>query len=299
LDVLGEGVEELALEGGISLGSTEIWWTHPDKLEVQSFQTYGNGTKANHRVACAVRPEGQAHASLTEVRFHGSQLVARTCHPDIALGSLVQDPSGNTFIVDTIEHWIRESGGYDNRVTAVAPLGWGRRRELVPQGTIGPFVAFVTHVDDPQHQGRIRVRLAEDRGRIASPWIARAQPYTGSDTGFHWVPEIDDPVAVIADSSAPESLLCLGALRGPRQQVPELLRHGQNVLKGFATKELALVFDEQARRIVLRTPEATISLDGQGIVTINGKQIVADASAAAKVLGGDTLDLDGKQIRIG
>jgi uncharacterized protein involved in type VI secretion and phage assembly len=63
--------------------------------------------------------------------------------------------------------------------------------------TYGVVIALVSDVDDPDQQGRIKLRfpwLPSDETR--SGWVPIVRPLAGHDRGFHYQPEVDDEALV-------------------------------------------------------------------------------------------------------
>lgn len=77
----------------------------------------------------------------------------------------------------------------------------------------GVVVGVVTDVDDPDEQGRVRLRfpwLAED-GAI-SGWAPIARPMSGKDRGYFYQPELDDEALVAFEQGDVAHPMVLGFL---------------------------------------------------------------------------------------
>ena len=67
--------------------------------------------------------------------------------------------------VEWVEHRFERGVSYLNTARGVARERWGASSWLPPRGMLGSLQAEVTHNDDPNHLGRIRVRLSDDPER--------------------------------------------------------------------------------------------------------------------------------------
>ena len=64
---------------------------------------------------------------------------------------------------------------------------------------------------DPENLGRIRVQFPW-QPTAYSPWIRIAQPHSGANKGFHFIPELGEEVMVGFEGSNVEMPFVMGSL---------------------------------------------------------------------------------------
>jgi uncharacterized protein involved in type VI secretion and phage assembly len=165
---------------------------------------------------------------------------------------------------------------------------------------IGPFQAIVADTRDPERLGRLRVTLAEDPERRASHWIPWLAPSAGNAIGSHWLPDRGQLVTVVAMRAAPENLIAIGAHRGADTRARDAWDSPDNTIKALAFRNgIEIVVDEERQELVLRTGAASLSLNGQGQVRINGRELKAGLDGPVDVKAAGVLTMDGSRIEIG
>lgn len=60
----------------------------------------------------------------------------------------------------------------------------------------GVTIGLVTSLDDPEEQGRIKLRFPWLADQADSGWAPIARPMAGKDRGFYYMPEVDDEALV-------------------------------------------------------------------------------------------------------
>ena len=145
--------------------------------------------------------------------------------------------------------------------------------EREDRGGRGVVVGIVTNNDDPQGQGRVKVKLpwlAEDE---ESTWARIASPMAGQDRGFYFLPEVNDEVLLAFEHGDIHRPYILGALWNGRDSPPEA---NSTVLNGSG---------QVVQRIIRSRAGHTIILDdtsGGGGITIEdsaGNKIVIDSGS--------------------
>ncbi|HZI18153.1 MAG TPA: phage baseplate assembly protein V [Pyrinomonadaceae bacterium] len=163
----------------------------------------------------------------------------------------------------------------------------------------GSYVALVTDISDPQHQGRVRVRLPwmpDDSGAGYEAWARLATLMAGADRGTWFVPDVGDEVLVTFEAGDPRRPFVVGALWNGSDSPPERMDGaGNNYKKSIVSRAgVRVTLDDTDGQVslTLETPQQSIELkDGGRSVEIkdaNGNSIKLDASgvtitAAAKV----------------
>jgi uncharacterized protein involved in type VI secretion and phage assembly len=241
--------------------------------------------------ALLVRGNGAAGAHA------GGEIRAVTHRADLRPGDDVEilvEQASLRGVVEAVHHRMAANGSHESRLVAVdrERLGLQRGAPCV-MATVGPFQAAVTHNDDPEHLGRVRVVLSEDAARRPTSWIPIVEPYAGHGTGTYLVPEVGDLVTVVADATAPESLLCLGSLRGREQRVPNHWSSRDNSVKVIEVRRgYGLAVDEARGTLRLYTPGAAIELRGDGRLDLR-------ASSEISIVAERHVELDAPRIDVG
>ena len=204
-------------------------------------------------------------------------------------------------MVDDIEHAIHSQGSYANVLHGVFPQRWGMRTGVPRTGAMRLLQGTVSHNDDPRGEGRIRVVLAEDAAQRPTPWVAVAQPSSGNGIGWHWIPEVGELVVVVADEGSPESLLCLGSVRGSSQKIADPWRSQGNDVKALTTRNgPAVVFDDRSGSLRLTTRGgAALELAPDGVVRLSGQKLEIDMKNEVSIEARSKVAVDAARIDLG
>lgn len=157
-----------------------------------------------------------------------------------------------------------------------------------PSGRLfGVYTGVVVDVQDPDGQGRVKVRLpwvGENDGQQATAWARLATLMAGGDRGTWFVPAVDDEVLVAFVAGDPRHPVVTGALWNGRDAPPESM-DADNTRRTIQTRTgHVLRFDEAA---------------GGGkieLLTAGGHRLVLDDAAGGTITvahsGGSTLEMD-------
>ena len=177
-------------------------------------------------------------------------------------------------------------------VDARAASGWGGR-------WYGVAPAVVSAINDPDGQGRIKVKLPwspDSGGEGYEAWARLATLFAGRDRGSWFLPELGDEVLVAFEQGDPRRPYVLGGLWNGQDHPPAALAGGANTLKVIKSRRgvtVTLDDSEGQERLKLETPGGqSITLkDGPGSIEIsdsNGNTMKFEAAgititATAKV----------------
>ncbi len=127
-----------------------------------------------------------------------------------------------------------------------------------------PQPATVVDNEDADGLARVKVRMAWQADGETSPWISVMVPQAGSETGFRFLPELDNEVMVDFIGQNVERPFVVGALYTERNQ--SSIAHGSNNQKLIGTRSgCRIVFDDDAGSIKLTDKAGSyILLDGSG-----------------------------------
>ncbi|WP_028046737.1 type VI secretion system tip protein VgrG [Cellulomonas sp. URHE0023] len=272
---------------------------HGGKLSEPELQAWADGLLLKGRLAKVrgrVRFQGFAGVSAGDVvevagigeRLAGRQLVAGVRHSfsdgnwetDVSFG-LSPEPYAVTYPV------------------TATPAGG-----LVPSVN-GLQIGIVTALNDPDGEGRIKVRMPLVSTSQDGVWARLATLDAGDGRGTYFRPEVDDEVVVGFFDSDPRFPVVLGQVHSTAKPAPEAATDA-NDRKGYVSRsKLKLAFDDDKKLVVLETPAgnrlslsedgkkvvledqngSSITLDDGGITLKSAKDITLKASGDVKVEG--------------
>ena len=163
----------------------------------------------------------------------------------------------------------------------------------------GVYPAIVSDIDDPDGQGRVKIRLPwlPDDGGGYNVWARIATLMAGANRGSWFIPDVDDEVLVAFEAGDPRRPYVVGALWNGQDTPPESMDGaGDNFIKSITSRNgVKLTLDDRdgQEKLILQTPggQRITMQDGPGQVEIrdsNGNSITLATSgvsvvAAAKV----------------
>jgi phage protein D/phage baseplate assembly protein gpV len=119
----------------------------------------------------------------------------------------VAGPLSGRYVLTSVDHTFDSVKGFVSTISSEPPLS--RTRKNAPIAALG----IVTHVNDPEGFGRIRVRLPTYRD-IETDWMGVVTPGAGLGKGLLALPDVDDTVLVLLPSGDPANGVVLGGLYG-------------------------------------------------------------------------------------
>lgn len=163
----------------------------------------------------------------------------------------------------------------------------------------GVYPAVVTDLNDPEGQGRVRIRLPwspDDSGGYEA-WARLATLMGGNNRGSWFVPDLDDEVLVVFQAGDTRWPFVIGGLWNGVDTPPEQMdASGNNDIKSLRSRNgVKVTLDDASgqERLILETPGGQqVSLtDGPGVVELrdsNGNTVTLESSgitlsASAKV----------------
>lgn len=141
----------------------------------------------------------------------------------------------------------------------------------------GVYPAEVKQINDPDQQGRVRVRLpwAPDNGNGGyEVWARLAVPMAGQNRGTWFIPDVGDEVLVMFEGGDPRRPYVIGALWNGRDAPPETMDDAENnYLKTIASRRnirITLDDTEGQETVTIQTPggQTIILKDGPGSIEI-------------------------------
>ena len=157
-----------------------------------------------------------------------------------------------------------------------------------PGGWNAMYPATVVDNQDPDHQGRVKVRLPwspdTGSGRFEA-WARLTTLMAGPGRGTWFVPDEGDEVIVSFQAGDPRHPIVLGALWNGEDDPPERMADGNHVRTILTRKGIRLTFDDTDGdvHLLLETPggqSVRLSDTGTNVVVTdaNGNEIALEAS---------------------
>ncbi|MFM7470852.1 MAG: phage baseplate assembly protein V [Nodosilinea sp.] len=159
----------------------------------------------------------------------------------------------------------------------------------------GVYVGLVTDVQDPDGQGRVRVRLpwtTDPEGEAFEIWARVATLMAGSDRGTWFIPEPDDEVILAFEGGCPWSPIVVGAVWNGVDTPPESMGNNNNIRSITSRSGIRVTFDDTdggvqftietpgGQKVVCADTPATIDMTDS-----NGNQVTLDASGVTVTNG--------------
>jgi uncharacterized protein involved in type VI secretion and phage assembly len=147
--------------------------------------------------------------ALSEVTFHG----VADGDPRLRAGARIK-VSGlaskftGTYVVTEVKHRIDEAGGFTSEISTAAREPRPRPRAAITTP------AVVTHVNDPDGLGRVKVSLPT-YGDVETGWMGVLGLGAGRGKGLVMLPDVGDEVLLLLAHEDPEQGIVLGGLYGP------------------------------------------------------------------------------------
>lgn len=149
----------------------------------------------------------------------------------------------------------------------------------------GPVVGIVTNINDPEKQGKIKVKfpwLADDQ---ESHWARIATPMAGKARGFHFLPEVNDEVLVMFEHGDMRRPIIIGSLWNGKDDppVPPALPRGRDdqILKGGASVKQRLIKSTVGNMLIFNDDDSN---PGVYMVGKSGAFIMIDDKSGDEII---------------
>lgn len=153
-----------------------------------------------------------------------------------------------------------------------------------PYHWYGLYPAVVTDNQDPDGQGRVKVKLpwSPDGSDAYDTWARLATTMAGGDRGTWFVPDVDDEVLIGFGGGDPDHPYVVGALWNGKDDPPRSMDADNNVKAIVSRKDIRIVLDDTDAAVTL-----TLSTPGGRTITL------ADAGRSLKLEdgGGNSVEL--------
>lgn len=178
----------------------------------------------------------------------------------------------------------------------------------------GVYPALVVDVQDPDNQGRVRVRLPwspDPQESTYEIWARLAALMAGNNRGTWFVPDVDDEVLIAFEAGNPRRPYVVGALWNGSDAPPETMDANNNLKTILSRAGIRITMDDSdgAVKLTLATPgnNSVVLDDGQMAITVSdsaGNSIKLDSSgitvtASAKVtLNAATMEISAGMVTV-
>jgi phage baseplate assembly protein gpV len=184
--------------------------------EIDSSEVGGSGERTiiDELVSDDAQAEWIAQAELDlryarEVVLHGVAEGDQKLQPGaiVSVENVAADVAGR-YVLTSVDHVFDSVGGYVSKISSEPPpANTPRQREAIA------VLGVVTHVNDPEGYGRIRVKLPTYRD-IETDWMGVVTPGAGLGKGLLALPDVGDTVLVLLPKGDPANGVVLGGLYG-------------------------------------------------------------------------------------
>lgn len=193
----------------------------------------------------------------------------------------------------------------------------------------GVVVGIVTNNEDPEDQGRVKVKFPWLSDEDESHWARVVTPMAGNERGIYFLPEVEDEVLVAFLHGDIRFPYIVGALWNGKDLPPENNSDGKNnirviksrsghviTLNDEAGKERieiidkseknSIIFDTENNTITITTDKDIILSASKGTIKLEAQKIEMNSSAETKIEAGagmevkasTTMNIEGKTVNI-
>ena len=178
----------------------------------------------------------------------------------------------------------------------------------------GVMVGVVTNNQDPDGQGRVKVRFPWLSDADESQWARIAAPMAGKERGMYFLPEVDDEVLVAFEHGDVRFPYVLGALWNGQDAPPTTNDDGKNHLRVIKSRsghiirlndedgkeKIEIVDKSEKNSIIFDTAQNTITITTDkditltaphGTITLDAQKIALKSSADSKIEAGAGMDV--------
>jgi phage baseplate assembly protein V len=191
------------------------------------------------------------------------------------------------------------------------PIATESRSRSTDQRYYGVAEAIVTDVNDPEQEGRVKLKYPWFDDNTVSDWARVRQLYAGPGYGTFFIPEVDDEVLVAFVHGDMKMPIVLGGLYNGSDKPsmfrddstdPKLIRTkgGQQILLDDSSgKEKIQIVDKEGNVIEIDAVAKTITIEADSNVTIRSKSgnVTVEASGTLE-LKGQTVNVTGSTINL-
>lgn len=178
----------------------------------------------------------------------------------------------------------------------------------------GVALAVVTNNEDPDAQGRIKVKYPWRNIEDESFWARCTTPMAGGDRGVYFLPEVGDEVLVAFENGDIDYPVIIGSLWSGRMKPPETNSDGKNNRRLLKSRSgHLLIFDDTDgserievidksgnNKVTIDTSGRTITIESdgdielkapKGKISLDAAEISLKSQTATKIEAGAKMDV--------
>ncbi len=246
-------------------------------------------------------------------------------NPAIIAGAAVEISAvgvrfSGTYFVTSAHHTYNAKAGYGTEFSVSGHRAATLLNILAPEEphttTTGLIIGIVTDNQDPEKQGRVKVKFPALSSDHASNWARVVSPGGGAGRGFQFLPEVNDEVLVGFEHGDVQYPYVLGGLwngrDAPSKGSDQAIKGGkveQRVIRSRSGHMITLddsdsgsgitIEDKSGNKIVFDTQKNDISISVQGNLSLKAdRNISLEASGQIEIKAGATVDVKGSVIKL-
>ncbi len=268
------------------------------------------------KTICKIPPvyNNNANATLPAFtqRFHKSRIAelvhikGESRNTGLCIGNTIvihEQPAAGEhhgeFMLTTLVHHCNGNGDYYNTFEGIPGDAAVPVMDLEKAPRCEAQSAVVTDNNDPEGLGRVRVKFNWQQG--STPWIRLYQPYSGSNKGFYFIPEINEEVWVDFEGSNPEAPYVTGcAYNGkattsfgdPLNNIKAIKTRSGHLIRLDDTdgNENIIITDKGGNTIMMDTQGQNISLSAPEKINITARNISINATGNISLDAGNNIN---------
>ena len=173
----------------------------------------------------------------------------------------------------------------------------------------GIYAGQVVSIKDPEHRGRVKVKIAEVLGEATSNWCEPCVPCCFENGGDFCLPELKDYVWVVFMNGELDSPVYLGGW-WTQDSTPlgdnyknidstRIISFGNMQIKFNSDKDSIDIIssDGDSKKVLSVTPDK-VCVDGKSIISGGGDTLTGDVANIKKDLGGLSFSVSGTTLSI-
>lgn len=207
------------------------------------------------------------------------------------------EQSVGSYIITEITHVAGQGGSYRNTFTALPSQTQSLPCPDVPMPVAHTQQAVVVDNNDPEGQGRVRVRMGWQADGMQTSWIRVLVPDAGisgkvsSNRGFVFVPEVGDLVMVAFRHDDPNRPFVMGSLFNGKTAKGG---GSDNKTKSITTRSgCTVTFDDEKGSVTIADPSgSTVILNGDKTITIDSKDKISIHSKEIEIKADEKIHIE-------
>jgi type VI secretion system secreted protein VgrG len=251
-----------------------------------------------------------------------SAATGKSHNPELKLGAkalikTIKDKGKGTidygeYIVTSVSHYCDNLRNYSNEFACISS------KAKLPDYT-DPFAfphcesqyAVVTNNSDPDKLGRVKVRFFWQAAGSESPWIRLASAHAGPESGYYFIPELEEEVMVGFVSGDAEKPYVLGSLFNGKRMPAESWGSSGNDVKAIRTrsgntielidkngKEEIIIYQQNDKSAahhisLLSGSDPVLNIFSKGKLVLQAKSIEIKSSGSIDVQANQEVSLKG------